>query len=94
MSTTHLELSRVLVLVANIGMVIGLYSQVYKVYRLRSAKELSKPFFYILLFSEIAWLNYGIALLEWPIMVICIANLPGIISLLIATFYWGDKNDS
>ena len=70
------DLSRWFVTAASILLVLGLYHQVYKMFKRRSAADFSYGMLVALLFAELAWLNYGLFLSEWPILVMVAAELP------------------
>ena len=71
-----LELSRVLTLIASITITVGLYGQTIKIWKTRSASDFTATLIAALVFNELAWLNYGFALKEWPIIVIGLVNIP------------------
>jgi MtN3 and saliva related transmembrane protein len=71
-----LEVSRVLTLLASLAISFGLYAQVWKMYRTGSVRDFTPVLLFALLTSELAWLNYGLVLREWPIILISGANLP------------------
>lgn len=77
-------MSRVIVLFASISITLGLYSQAIKIWETKSAKDFSGAIVFALLFNEFAWLNYGISLFEWPIILIGVVNVPAAIGI-----FWG-----
>jgi len=77
----YLEASRILTVVASMGMTVGLYHQVYKIYKTKSAKDFSPIIVIVMILSEIIWLNYGLAIREWPIEIVSAINLPGMFAL-------------
>ena len=76
MQVDYLYVSRIAVLIASIAITAGLYHQTVKIWLTRSAGDFTLTLIAALLLNEIAWLNYGVALSEWPIIVISAANLP------------------
>ena len=78
-----LAISRALAAGASLFITVGLWSQALKVWRTRSAKDFTSVIIMSLLFSELAWLNYGITLNEWPIILIGSLCLPADILLVI-----------
>jgi MtN3 and saliva related transmembrane protein len=78
----YLELSRLAILAASILITIGLYDQSLKIWRTKSAKDLTLTLVFALVINEATWLNYGFALREWPIIAIGLLNTPAV---LIAT---------
>jgi len=75
----YVELSRVLTIVSSITIIIGLYSQAWKIWRTKSAKDFTGILIFAMVLTELVWLNYGIAIKEWPIIVLETINVPGII---------------
>lgn len=68
--------SRIITVVASIAITIGLYHQGIKIWRTKSVTDFSWIIVVALLFNDLAWLNYGLSINEWPIIVVSIANLP------------------
>ena len=58
----------------------GLYAQVWKIYRTKSAKDFALPLILALVFNELAWLNYGLRLGQLPVWIIPAFNLPAVIA--------------
>jgi len=85
----YLEISRIITITASILITIGLYDQVIKIWKTRSAKDFTITLLIALFVNEIAWLNYGFALHEWPIILIGAANVPAIIIALVGYFKYG-----
>ena len=85
----YVEISRILTLFGSAGVVFGLYHQVYKIYKTKSAKDISVLMISALILSESVWLNYGIALGEWPIILLGCLNYPGLILLAIGYAKYG-----
>ncbi|MFA5926907.1 MAG: SemiSWEET family transporter [Patescibacteria group bacterium] len=77
----YLDTSRIITLVASIIITFGLYMQVIKIWRTKSAEDFSGPLVIALIINELAWLNYGLALTEWPIIVVGVINVPGVFLL-------------
>lgn len=75
----RLELSRFITVIASIAITLGLYDQAVKIWRTRSVKDFTLTLVAALVFNEAAWLNYGLALQEWPIIAVGCANLPAVI---------------
>jgi len=88
----YLEVSRILTLIGSVGVIIGLYHQVFKIYSTKSAKDISVIMIAALILSESVWLNYGVALGEWPIITIGCVNFPGLILLAIGYAKYGRVN--
>lgn len=82
----YLEISRIITVFASVLITVGLYTQAIKIWRTRSAKDFTFIIVFALIFNEAAWLNYGLALWEWPIILIGAANLPAAIAAGIGYF--------
>jgi len=82
----YLEISRIVALIASVFITIGLYHQAFKIWKTKSAKDFTWTIIIALLLNELAWLNYGFALVEWPIIVIAFANVPAVIIASIGYF--------
>lgn len=76
-----LESSRLFTVVASALITFGLYHQMLKIWKTKSAKDIALSIVLALLCNEIAWLNYGIHLREWPIIGVSCANIPAVILL-------------
>jgi len=74
-----LEVSRAITVVASIAITIGLYDQAFKIWRTKSAKDFTMTLVVAVVFNELAWLNYGLALSEWPIITVGCLNLPAVL---------------
>ena len=77
--TTWLEVSRIVTILASVAITIGLYDQALKIWRTQSAKDFTVTLVAALIFNEVAWLNYGFALREWPIIGVGLANIPAVL---------------
>ncbi len=75
---TRLEFSRIITVIASLAITIGLYDLSFKIWRTKSARDFTPTLVAALLFNELAWLNYGLALPEWPIVVVGCLNLPAV----------------
>lgn len=73
-----LEISRYIVFVASIAISFGLWDQALKIWRTKSAKDFTVTIIVALIFNEIAWVNYGLALKEWPIVIVDLLNVPAV----------------
>jgi len=66
----------VLATIMGIVMSLSHFSQAYKIYKRKSAKDISLTFITVFTIGAYIWLAYGLLLQEWPV----------IISFLIACF--------
>ena len=71
------------------AMTLGLIPQVIRVYKLRSAREISLPFTVLLLFGLGCWIAYGIALSLFPVIFWNSLALALMTSLLLAKLKYG-----
>ena len=76
---SYLEVSRIVTLVASLFITVGLYDQAFKIWRTKSARDFTISLVAALIFNEIAWLNYGFSLREWPIITLGCLNVPAAI---------------
>ncbi len=79
----YLKISRVITLIASLFITIGLYDQVLKIFKTKSANDFTWTIILALAFNELAWINYGYSLSEWPIIIVGLANSPAILLLII-----------
>ena len=61
---------------ASVFITLGLYDQSLKVWRTRSAKDFTTSIVIALIVNEVAWLNYGVSLREWPVIAVSLFNIP------------------
>ena len=80
---SYLEFSRIATFVGSLVLTFGAYSQAYKIWRTKSAKDFSSILIIALILVELVWLNYGIVLKEWPIITLEAINIPGIFATAI-----------
>jgi len=73
-----LEFSRIITVIASFAITAGLYRQGFMIWKSRSAKDFSMLLIVAVVFNELAWLNYGIALVEWPITLVALLNIPAV----------------
>lgn len=73
-----LAVSRPLTVVGSIIITLGLYHQAGKIWSTRSVDDFSTILVISLIVNEAVWLNYGMALSEWPIILISGANIPAV----------------
>ncbi len=85
------EVSRYLVTLASVLLILGLYHQVYKMFKTKSASDFSYGMLGALFLAELAWLNYGIVLDEWPILVMVVAEIPASILALYGRYRFSEK---
>lgn len=82
----YIQISRFVVLIASMAITLGLYAQLFKLHRTKSADDFSAVLVTALLLNELAWLNYGCALREWPMILVGSANMPAVVGIVIG--YW------
>jgi len=91
---TYLEFSQWVVTLSNLVIIYGLYDQAFKIWRTKSAKDFTWTLIVALIVNEAAWLNYGYALWEWPIILVSCLNFPAIIYAGIGYLKYGRKKDA
>ena len=72
----YVEAARLLALASSTIVTYGFYDQVWKMWRTKSVRDISASLIWLSLVNEITWLNYGLALGEWPMIAVGVANLP------------------
>ena len=70
------EAARILAMSSSTIVTYGSYDQVWKMWRTRSVRDISASLIWLSFINEITWLNYGLALGEWPMIAVGVANLP------------------
>lgn len=85
---TWLEFSRILASIGSSTIVVGLYLQAIKMHRTKSVDDFSTILVLSLVINELAWFNYGLALSEWPILLIAGLNIPAVFSMLLGYFMY------
>ncbi len=79
----YLEISRILTMVSSITIMFGVYSQALKIWQTKSVKDFTPILIFAMVFTEFIWLNYGLAIREWPIIVLETINIPGVVIIAI-----------
>lgn len=74
-------------------LILGLYHQVYKMFKTKSASDFSYAMLFSLLLAEVAWFNYGIVLKEWPILVMVILEIPASLGAIYGRYKFGKQNN-
>lgn len=85
----YVEVSRILAFLTSIVLVYGLYAQVIKMFRTKSAKDFTMTLLVALMLDEIAWLNYGLAINEWPVFTLGAVSLPAAVLALFGYLKYG-----
>lgn len=85
----YLEFSRTLAFISSMLLAIGMYIQVVKIFRSHSAKDFTIVLILALLADEIAWLNYGVAINEWPVYLLGGVSIPAAILALVGYLKYG-----
>jgi len=70
------EVARMGALCSSALITVGSYDQVWKIWRTKSVGDISAPYVLLLGVNEVTWLNYGIAIQEWPMIIVGIVNFP------------------
>ncbi len=80
---SYVEISRMATFVASLTITFGVYSQVWKIWKTKSAKDFAAILILGIVITEFVWLNYGIVIREWPIIALETINIPGVIIMAI-----------
>ncbi|TAN53245.1 MAG: hypothetical protein EPN21_01770 [Methylococcaceae bacterium] len=88
-SLSYLEVSRLLIALSSPLVTYGLYHQVWKIFKTKSAKDFSLSLISALMLSEAIWLNYGLVIEEWPIILVSCINFPAVILAVIGYYLYG-----
>lgn len=70
------EVARIGALLSSALITVGSYDQVWKIWRTKSVGDISAPYVLLLGVNEVTWLNYGVAIREWPMILVGVVNLP------------------
>ena len=63
-----IEILATLAAIFGVLMSLGHFSQAYKIWKRKSAKDVSLITFTIFWLGDMVWLAYGIAIHDWPLM--------------------------
>lgn len=85
----YTEISRIFAFSTSVILVSGLYAQAYKIFKTKSAKDFTLLLILALLLDEIAWLNYGVAIREWPVFMLGFLSLPAVFLALCGYVKYG-----
>jgi len=67
----------------------GIYLQCFRLFRTRSARDLSPALIITLLYFEVSWLAYGLMISEWPVIAGTAATLPADIGIAVGYVMFG-----
>ncbi len=70
------EVARIIALLSSALITIGSYDQVWRIWKRRSVADISPSYIFLAGINEVTWLNYGIAIHEWPIILVGVVNFP------------------
>ena len=68
---------------------VALIPQVWRLFKLKSAREISLPFTTMFLFGGIFWLTYGIMLSQPPLIYANVVSIVLVALMLFAKLKWG-----
>lgn len=83
---TYHFISQLVVTCASVLITVGLYDQSLKIWRTRSARDFTTSIIIAIVFNEMAWLNYGFSLKEWPVILIPLLNIPAVLMAAVGYF--------
>lgn len=86
--------TRYLVTAMSIFLILGLYHQVYKMFKTKSASDFSYMMLIALVGAEMAWLNYGHFLDEWPILAMTYIEIPASLLALYGRYKFGTPKNA
>ena len=85
------EAIRINCLVAGIIITVGVYVQMVKIFKTKSASDFTPLLVIALLYNEAAWMVYGLRISEWPIVVLCAINIPADIGIAVGYCLYGRR---
>ncbi len=77
-----MKIFQIFVTIMGIVMSLGYYPQAYKIWKNKSAKDISIPAFIIFSSGTLTWFVYGIVIKDFPIIVGFVAGVVGSWSIL------------
>lgn len=86
-----MELFKIFVTIMGVVMSLGYYPQAYKIWKNKTAVNVSVPSFFIFSLGTLTWLIYGILLGDKPIILSFVLGVIGSWSVLILTLIYKDK---
>ena len=81
-----MELLPVLTTVFGTAMSFGYFTQTYKIFKRKSAKDVSLATYLFFAFGIVVWLIYGISISNYPIIISNTVFLFGAVSVIVAYF--------
>ena len=73
---SYIDFSRYIVTASSVLLILGLYHQVYKMFKTKSTDDFSSLMIVSLICCQVTWVNYGYVLNEWPILILSSIELP------------------
>jgi len=70
------ESARILALASSALITGGTYDQVWRIWRTKSVNDISASYILMAGVNEVTWLNYGIAIHEWALIIVGVVNFP------------------
>ncbi len=83
-----MEIFKVFVTIMGIVMSLGYYPQAYKVWKNKSAENISIPAFVIFSLGTLTWFIYGLVINDLPIIVSFVLGVVGSWAVLILTLVY------
>ncbi|MBT3691292.1 hypothetical protein HOG16_03565 [Candidatus Woesearchaeota archaeon] len=81
-----MELLTIITIIFGVAMSVGYFTQTYKIFKKKSAKDVSLLTYLFFGSGIIIWLLYGISIQSYPVIISNIVYLVGVISVLLAYF--------
>lgn len=85
----YTEFTRTFAFLTSMALAVGMYIQVVKIFRTKSAQDFTIVLILALLADEVAWLNYGIVINEWPVYLLGGISLPAAVLALVGYLKYG-----
>ncbi len=81
----------IFVSIVGIMMSFGYYPQVYKIWKSKSAEDISLPMYIVMSFGSVVWFVYGVILKDFTLMSGFVFGVIGSILVLILTLVYRNK---
>ncbi len=83
-----MDVFRIFVTIMGVVMSLGYYPQAYKIWKNKSAADISLPAFIIFSLGTLTWLIYGIVIHDNPIIISFVLGVIGAWAVMILSFIY------